>query len=191
MTHKLETEYGLTANELLDAIDRRFRAKVTLEGAVAEVHLGKHIDKAKKGGAIHRYEVHDLDGYPDYTLWVSEGPAPAYRVECKTVRDANEAYREEGEIVAYKVETQKTRASKGDPSSRFYGIDQFEILAVCLGKKTHDWSQFLYVQTKHLSRHPKYRKKLAVMHRVPLPAGPIDPPWYDSLVALLKEMAHG
>ncbi|HPA26438.1 MAG TPA: hypothetical protein PLQ05_02200 [Acidobacteriota bacterium] len=191
MPHRLENEYALSANELLDAIDKRFRAKVTLEGAVAEVHLGKHIKKAKEASQIHRYEVHDLDGYPDYTLWVSEEEAPAYRVECKNVRNSEEAYREGGKIVAYKVETQKTRTSKGDPSSRFYGVDQFEILAVCLGKKTHDWTQFMYIQTKNLKRHDKYRKKkLAVMHPVPLPAEPTKPPWYNSLEALLKDMKN-
>lgn len=41
--HPLEKEYGLTKEELLDAINRRFRARVTLGGAVAEVHLGKQI----------------------------------------------------------------------------------------------------------------------------------------------------
>jgi hypothetical protein len=37
--HALELKYGLTAQELLDAIDKRFRLKVALEGAVAEVHF--------------------------------------------------------------------------------------------------------------------------------------------------------
>ena len=32
MPHPLAEEYGLTPDELLDAINRRFRAKVTLEG---------------------------------------------------------------------------------------------------------------------------------------------------------------
>ena len=45
--HDLEVEYGLSKEEILDAISRRFRAKVTLEGAVAEVHLGKHIQALK------------------------------------------------------------------------------------------------------------------------------------------------
>ena len=185
--HPLEREYDLTAKEILDALNKRFRAKVALEGAVAEVHLGKLIEAARGDGAVHHFQVHDEDSYPDYTVWTSAEEAPEYRIECKNVRDSTEAYREGGEIVAYKVETQKTRASKGDPASRFYGTDQFEILAVCLGKKTHDWKQFLFIWTRDLARHGKYRKKLAVMHRVPLPNGPIEPPWYDSLVELLQE----
>lgn len=63
--HPLETKYGLTAFELLDALDKRFRAKVTLEGAVAEVQMEKHI-KAFVGSKIDRYQ----DGKPDFSIWL-------------------------------------------------------------------------------------------------------------------------
>lgn len=184
--HALEQEYGLTKEEILDAISRRFRARVTLEGAVAEVHLGKHIQALSDAGVIARFEVHDRDGYPDYSIWLSGKSDRAWRVECKNIRNSNEAYRKGGEITAYKVETQKTRTSKGDKSSRFYGFDQFEILAVCLGKKTHDWTQFMFIESRHLARHPKYKTKMAVMHPVPLPTSPVTPPWYNALEDLVK-----
>jgi len=186
--HVLELEYGLTKDELLDAINLRFRAKVTLEGAVAEVHLGKHIKKLQNAGLIARYEAHDKDAYPDYSIWLPGTANAPLRVECKNVRDAEEAYRQGGDITAFKVETQKTRASKSDKSSRFYGFDQFEILAVCLGKKTHDWTQFLFVESRNLARHPRYKTKMAVMHRVPLPTSQVSPPWYTSLVKLLEDI---
>ncbi|MEW6574321.1 MAG: hypothetical protein AB1374_11905 [Bacillota bacterium] len=186
--HPLEAEFGLTKEELLDAINRRFRARVTLEGAVAEVHLGKHIRALYEKGIITRYEEHDQDGYPDYSIWVSSLPEKAFRIECKNVRDKDEAYKKDGEIVAFKVETQKTRASKSDRSSRFYGYDQFEILAICLGKKTHDWRQFMYIQSKDLAPHPEYQNKMAVMHRVPLPTSDIKSPWYSSLESILEAL---
>ena len=188
--HALEIEYGLTKDELLDAINLRFRAKVTLEGAVAEVHLGKLIQRLCDAGLIERFEVHDKDGYPDYSIWLPGATDKTLRVECKNIRDSEEAYRQDGAITAYKVETQKTRASQGDPSSRFYGFDQFEVLAVCLGKKTHDWTQFLFIKSKDLAKHPKYKTKMAVMHRVPLPTSPISPPWYSSLDGLIKNLAR-
>ena len=188
--HALEIEYGLTKDELLDAINLRFRVKVTLEGAVAEVHLGKLIQRLRDAGLIERFEVHDKDGYPDYSIWLAGATDRALRVECKNIRDSEEAYRQDGAITAYKVETQKTRASQGDPSSRFYGYDQFEVLAVCLGKKTHDWTQFLFIKSKDLARHPKYKTKMAVMHRVPLPTSPISPPWYSSLDGLIENLAR-
>src|SRR5262245_14999263 len=116
MPHPLEEQYGLTAEELLEALNRRFRAKVTLDGGVAEVQLGKHIEAAAAAGVIVRSQEHDVDGQPDYTIWLPGREAAPLRVECKNVRDSTEAYRVRGEVVAYKVETQKTRASIGDAS---------------------------------------------------------------------------
>ena len=153
---------------MLDAISRRFRAKVTLEGAVAEVHLAKIVHSAYERGVLERFEEHDLDGHPDFGLWLPGMERPLL-LECKNVRDSDEAYRSGGAVVAFKVETQKTRMSAGDSSSRFYGVDQFDILGVCLGKKTHNWTDFRFVRTRDLAAHGTHSGKLAVMHRVPLP----------------------
>ena len=185
MPHPLEHEYDLTAEELLDTINRRFRAKVTLEGAVAEVHLGKKLKALRDAGILHDFEEHDSDGYPDYTIWLA-GDDSGQLIECKNIRDADEAYRKGGVDVAYKVETQKTRTSNNDPSSRFYNNDHFAILAVCMGKKTHRWTDFMFIRSRHLGRHAKYPHKLAVMHRVPLPDSNFGPPWYSSLNVLLE-----
>ena len=184
MPHRLESEYGLTADELLDALERRFRAKITLEGAVAEVQLEKRVRDLTSSQVIERYEVHDLDGYPDFTLWLPGLPEP-FRMEVKNVRNSTEAYRQKGQVVGFKVETQKTRTSNEDRSSRFYGVDQFDILAVCLGKKTHNWTQFRFIKTSDFARHGSYDHKLAIMHRVPLPADAHIRPWYDDLADLL------
>ena len=43
MPHPLEDEYGLTAQELLDAVNQRFRAKVALEGVVAEAQFERKL----------------------------------------------------------------------------------------------------------------------------------------------------
>jgi hypothetical protein len=153
------------------------------------VHLGKHIKELHAQGIIARFEEHDLDAYPDYTIWLPGKLERGYRVECKNVRDTCEAYKTGGTVVAFKVETQKTRASKGDRSSRYYGFNQFDILAVCLGKKTHNWREFMYIQTKDLRRHSKYLGKIAVMHPVPLPSETITLPWYNSLEALILGLA--
>ena len=65
--------------------------------------------------------------------------------------------------------------------------DHFSILAVCMGKKTHRWTDFMFIRSRHLMRHARYPPKLAVMHRVPLPGSDFDPPWYSSLNALLED----
>jgi hypothetical protein len=183
MEHPLEAKYGLTAYELLDALDKRFRAKVTLEGAVAEVQMEKHIS-ALVGKEIESYETHDLDGVPDFSLKLPSRLKPL-RAECKNVRDSKEAYREHGEIVAYKVETQKTRAATGDATSRFYDLEHYEILGVCLGKKTDDWTQFMFARVADLERHKKHEGKLATMQRVPLPASDLGV-WFNDLGELLR-----
>jgi len=184
MEHPLEQQYGLTAHELLEALQRRFRARVTLEGAVAEVHMERKI-KALVGTAIERYELYDEDGKPDFGIWLP-GKQQLLMAECKNVRDADEAYRTGGEIVAYKVETQKTRASRSDPTSHFYDIDQFAMLGVCLGKKTGNWADFVFADVLGLARHSDHPDKLAAIQRVPLP-GAATAPWYEDLGELLRQ----
>ena len=185
MEHPLAQQYGLTAGELLDAVNKRFRLKVALEGAVAEVQMEKKI-RVLVGNVVERYEAHDLDGHPDFSIWLPNAKKPLL-AECKNVRDHEEAYREGGKVVAYKAETQKTRASKGDPTSRFYGVDQFDILGVCLGKKTGDWSDFLFARVVDLARHGTHTDKLAVFQRVPLPDSENLAPWYNDLGELLRQ----
>lgn len=181
--HPLEDKYGLTSAELLNAIGSRFRLKVAVEGAVAEFHMEKHVRATGM-----RFEVHDLDGHPDFSIWIP-GRKASLLAECKNIRESGkeggEAYREGGQVVAYKVETQKTRAATGDPTSRFYGIDQYHILGVCLGKKTGNWSSFLFARTVDLTCHAKHPHKLAVFQRVPLPTATDLRPWYADLSELL------
>jgi len=97
--HTLELKYGLTAQELLDAIDKRFRLKVALEGAVAEVHFERKLRIASKEGWLNSYENHDMDGMHDFTVVTLDGVE--LRVEVKTIRNGKKP----------QVELQKTRAA--------------------------------------------------------------------------------
>ena len=187
--HALESKYGLSSLELLDAINARFRLTVALEGAVAEVQMEKKI-AACVGHGIERYETHDIDGHPDFSIWL-----PGKRLllaECKNVRESGkkggEAYRVSGKIVGYKVETQKTRAATADATSRFYGVDLFQILGVCLGKKTGDWSDFVFARTVDLARHAKHPHKLAVFQRIRLPDASDLRPWYADFSELIQHI---
>jgi hypothetical protein len=188
MAHDLEVRYGLTAEELLNAIERRFRLRTAVEGAVAEEQMERKI-KALVGRVIERYEAHDLDGHPDFSIWLPGRGVPL-RAECKNIRESTkkgaEAYRVKGEVVAFKVETQKTRAAKGDPTSRYYDISHFDILGVCLGKKTGCWSDLVFIKTADLMRHAAFPSKLAVMQRVPLHGILEIAPWYVDLAGLLR-----
>ena len=159
-----------------------------MEGAVAEFQMVKHI-RALVGSVIERYEENDLDGQPDFALWLPGREKPLL-AECKNIRETTSKggidYRAGGKVVAYKVETQKTRAAKADASSRYYGLEQYHILGVCLGKKTGDWSDFLFVRTIDLNRHKKHSLKLDSVQRVPLPDSPNLLPWYADLAQLIR-----
>lgn len=155
MPHALESKYGLTAQELLDAIDKRFRLKVALEGAVAEVHFERKLRIASREGWLTSYESHDVDGMHDFTVVTLSGMA--IRVEVKTIRNNAKP----------QVELQKTRAAKGDPSSRYYDRDHFDIVAVCVGRSTGDWSQFRYALVRELPSHRNHPNKLQIMHSIP------------------------
>jgi hypothetical protein len=119
-------------------------------------------------------------------MWVDDHRV--LRLECKNVRDKHEAYRTERQIVAYKVEIQKTRASIKDPSSRYYDVGYFDVLGVCLGKKTGNWQEFMFIKATDLSRHHDYANKLKVMQRVPLPDSASIRPWYKDLGKLVQSM---
>lgn len=155
MPHALEIKYGLTAQELLDAIDKRFRLKVALEGAVAEVHFERKLKVATREGWLGAYEAHDTDGMHDFTVETLSGAK--IRVEVKTIRNGPKP----------QVEMQKTRAAKADASSRFYEITHFDVIAVCVGRFTDDWTQFRYALVRELPVHRDHANKLQVMHRIP------------------------
>ena len=164
--HTLELKYGLTAQELLDAIDKRFRLKVALEGAVAEVHFERKLRIASKEGWLNSYENHDMDGMHDFTVVTLDGVE--LRVEVKTIRNGKKP----------QVELQKTRAAKGDPSSRYYDRDHFDVVAVCIGRFTGDWSQFRYALVRELPNHRQHPNKLQVMHPIP-DSEVITPRWFS------------
>ncbi len=166
MPHALELKYGLTAQELLDAIDKRFRLKVALEGAVAEVHFERKLRIASREGWLTSYEGHDTDGMHDFTVVTLSGIS--IRVEVKTIRNGPKP----------QVELQKTRAAKGNPSSRYYDRDHFDVVAVCVGRSTGDWSQFRYALVGELPGHRNHPYKIQVMH--PIPDGEeTTPRWFS------------
>jgi hypothetical protein len=176
MPHVLELKYGLTAQELLDAIDKRFRLKVALEGAVAEVHFERKLRIASREGWLNSYESHDVDGMYDFTVVTLTGTT--IRVEVKTIRNGPKP----------QVELQKTRAAKGDPSSRYYDRTHFDVVAVCVGRATSDWSQFRYALVRELPNHRHHPDKIQIMN--PIPEGEeTEPRWYSRFQDIIDAYA--
>lgn len=64
-----------------------------------------------------------------------------------------------------KVETQKTRASKGDPKSRYYEPSQFDVVAACMYGPWRRW-EFRYKRSNRLERDRKYPDRIAAIQRI-------------------------
>jgi hypothetical protein len=166
--HPLLSQLGLTLDELMDALQSRFRLMAAVRGGVAEVHLARLLSSIS---AIAEVQHVDADGRPDFEIRYKGRP---FRIECKNVlRKVHNG--------VPRVDFQKTRASKGDACSRYYDPLQFEVLAACLHPVRERW-EFAFCATRQMAPHPKCPGKLS--DRV-LVAGPS---WYESLPTLLEQL---
>lgn len=168
--HPVERMLNASARDILDALENGFRARADLKGKLAELFAARYLDALQMRGLIDRYEWQDLDGEPDFIVWLRGGPA--ITVEAKNIRSGKGALR---------AETQKTRASKSDPMSRYYRADQFDILAVCLYNQTSEWTSIFarIGDLRRLATDPRYLEVLQVIPQ------PIAPPWTTDMADLL------
>lgn len=152
--HRLERNFDLTAEEILDIIDSRMRLQVAVKGGVAEHHLGRLL---RADPAIASVAGLDQDAQPDFDVLMTSG-RPVL-VECKNVSPERYANGD------FKVEVQKTRATKGDPAGRLYRPEQFDVVAACLFSPTHQWD-FRFILSTRLARHTEHPDRLAATHHV-------------------------
>ncbi len=164
--HVLEREFELSSREILQLVATRNRLAVAVRGGVAEHHLERELRGDPAVGQVARL---DEDGRPDFDVELVDGRRVL--VECKNA--SPEPYAD-GDC---KVEVQKTRASKGDPASRLYRTDQFDVVAACLYAPTGQW-RFRYRATTALVPHPEYEGRLRAMQR-------IDSSWSPDLTGAL------
>jgi hypothetical protein len=109
------------------------------------------------------------EGPPDYFVELVDGRRVT--VECK---NASPKLYADG---TPKVEVQKTRASQGDPTSRFYTPTSFDMVAACMYGPTGKWT-FRYRRSADLVEHTAHRGRIA-------PLQPITAAWAPSLVEAL------
>jgi len=152
--HSLEQTFDLTAHEILDIIHSRMRLEVAVKGGVAEHHLGRLL---RGDPAVASVTALDQDAQPDFDVVMTSGRAVL--VECKNVSPERYA---DG---AFKVEVQKTRATKGDPAGRLYRPEQFDVVAACLYSPTRKWD-FRFILSSRLDRHAIHAHRLAATHHV-------------------------
>jgi hypothetical protein len=164
--HVLEAEYGLPASEILAIIDERSRLAMAVRGGVAEHHAGRVL---RNDLAVASAAVGHQEGPPDYFVVMRDGGK--VRVE---VKNASPKLYADG---TPKVEVQKTRASRGDPLSRLYTPDAFDVLAACMWAPTGDWT-FKWQRSTALTPHPDHPNRIKPIQR-------ITGDWADSLVDAL------
>lgn len=165
--HVLEKQFALTSEQILDIIGGRNRLSVAVRGGVAEYHLEQQLTGAPGIASVRRL---DVDAMHDFDVTLDDGTF--LRVECKNASPKTSAGG------AFKVEVQKTRASKGDPASRFYAADGFDVVAACLFSPTGRW-EFRFGRTADMARHKDFPDRLA-------PIQTITEEWTDSLPAIRR-----
>jgi hypothetical protein len=152
--HALEHEFALSGEEILDIIRERPRLGMAVRGGVAERHLHK---KLNEDADITVAELGIQDGPPDFFVTLKSGTRVT--VECKNASPVTYA---DG---TPKVETQKTRTSKGDPKSRLYEPAQFDVVAACMYGPSRRW-EFRYKRSASLTRDATYPDRIAPIQRI-------------------------
>ena len=160
--HKLEEHFDLTSREILEIITQRQRLEIAVRGGVAEHHLQTALERAKD---VRQVAPIDQDAQPDFRVVLTSGRR--ITVECKNVSPIR---RSDGTI---KVEVQKTRASKGDPKSRFYRRDQFDVVAASLWPVTGRW-EYRFKATRALATHRDHSDRVA-------PLQVVDDSWAETV----------
>jgi hypothetical protein len=140
-SHPLLEELRLPPDALFDLIEGASRLKMAVRGWVAEAKLVEWLATVDGVTECHRLEG---EGQPDVSLRWRGGPP--LLIECKNVLRKTDA---QGNP---RIDFQRTRASKGDPCSRFYRVDDFPILAASLHAVTEQW-EFRFALTAELPPH--------------------------------------
>jgi hypothetical protein len=160
--HALEEQFDLNSTEILEIIAGRSRLSVAVRGGVAEHHLERQLRADKRITSVARL---DKDGQHDFDVTLASGWSLG--IECKNASPESYANGD------FRVEVQKTRASKNDPASRFYKVTEFDVVAACVFAATGKWT-FMYARTSNLAKHSQFEDRLAAMQRV-------DDTWVKSL----------
>lgn len=163
--HMLEEEFDLSSQEILDIVVNRFRLRVAMRGGVAEHHLERVLNLDP---LVSDVVPIDEDGRPDFEIILEDDRRGL--VECKNVSPKRYS---DG---AFRVEVQKTRASKGDPASRLYPRDHFDAVAACLFSATGRW-EFLFKAAKALKRDERFPDRIA-------PLQGVDGTWSETLIGV-------
>jgi hypothetical protein len=167
LVHPLLEELGLPTDELLDLIAGARRLKMAVRGWVAEEHLHRTLAALPEVDECRRL---DEEGGPDIRVRLRGGPP--LTIQCKNVLRKVQA---DG---VPRIDFMRTRASQGDPCSRYYKLTDFDVVAACLHAVSELW-EFRYRLPEGLPPHQKCEGRLA-------PRVPIDKSWAADPVDVLQ-----
>lgn len=176
--HPLEEKLNATADDILSAIDKGFRATIDAKGKLAEYFLFQELAALQTAGSISDLVWFDEDGKPDFEFVFR---SRCLRVECKNVRSPDEKRKNDG----WRVELQKTRNSKDGTPTRAYPVDHFDLLAVCLFNRTGQW-RYLHIASHRLERRSENQRLLVIMQSVP-ESGPSEH-WKQNIQEALSDL---
>jgi hypothetical protein len=166
MLHELAKEFEMPERQVLDLIASARRLKMAVRGWVAEEKL---VEDLKRVHGVSECQRIDIEGGADVTLrYLGSNPIT---VQCKNVLRGTTAA---GEA---RMDFQKTRVSKGDHCSRFYEVDEFDLIAACLHAVTLRWT-FSYAVPAALDMHASCPGRLSNRVR-------IDDRWSGDAAAVL------
>lgn len=168
--HALAQEFEMDEHEVLKVIAETPYLKMSVRGTVAEVHLVRHLSKVKGVTECQRI----VQGSSGDVRLRYRGSRPL-TIECKNVLRKLAAGRK------VRLDFQRTRASKQDPCSRYYGRTEFDVVAACMHPVTQLWD-FQYVIPSSLDPHETCNGKLSNNVR-------IDERWSGSIADVLAEAA--
>jgi hypothetical protein len=163
--HFLAREFEMSPEAILSLIAEAPRLKMAVRGWVAEDHLRRVLERLP---GVSDCERLNLEGRPDIRLRY-RGHGPIF-IECKNV------LRKRTATGLARVDFQRTRASRGDPCSRYYRPNEFDILAACMHALTEQW-EFMYRLPREMERHKICADRLSNNVRV-------DEHWTDAEYAL-------
>lgn len=152
--HPLTSEFELEPDQILELIASARRLKMAVRGWVAEEKLREVL--SREPGVTHCERL-DVEGGAD--LLINWKGGPPLLLECKNVA------RETTKAGLARIDFQRTRASKGDPCSRFYAPTDFDIVAGCLHAVTEAW-EFRYVPPFLLEANARCPGKLSNLVRI-------------------------
>lgn len=168
--HALAAEFELSTDEILDLIQSAPRLKMAVRGWVAERHL---LETLRQVPEVEECQALEGEGGPDLSVRLT-GEAPVL-IECKNI--LRDVYADG----TYKLDFQRTRASKEDPCSRYYRPEDFDVAAACLHPRTETW-EFRYALTRKMQAHAKCEGRITNRVRV-------DNAWEVDPVSVIREAA--